>query len=76
MKYRGGDILKGAIKSGADRKRVTLVDRSIVRNWLKEESEPVGEGINNVLVVNDADARMRNIELANERHDRRRGSEA
>ena len=29
------DILQGAMVSGADRLRVTLVDRSIVRNWFK-----------------------------------------
>ena len=55
------DILQGAMCSGADRVRVTLVDWSIVRHWFKEKSKPVGEVNKNVLVVPGVHARMGNV---------------
>ena len=55
------DILQGNQVSGADRVRVTLVDRHIVRGWFKDGAKPKGEVIKNVLVVPGVHARLSNI---------------
>ena len=56
-------ILHGQMKSGADRMRVTYVDRSVVLHWFDEEKVPEGRVIKNVLVVPGAHCRINNISL-------------
>ena len=63
MSAEGTDILKTFLVKGAERVRLTYVDRAVVKNYFDETEEPVGEVLRPVLVVAGVHARLSNITL-------------
>ena len=61
--YIEGDILKGAMTSGQDKLRVTLVDRNVVKHYFNIRREPEGQRLKQVLVVPGVWANLDNITL-------------